>query len=78
MPEELAVDTTVELTTETVPLAGLLKLAGVAESGGHAKHLVQAGLVRVNGCEETRRGAKIRPGDVVEVETAPPARIHVS
>lgn len=71
-------DTTIELTTETIPLAGLLKLAGVADSGGEAKHLVQAGLVRVNGQAETRRGAKIRPGDVVEVASDPPARIRVA
>ena len=71
-------ETTVQLTTESVPLAGLLKLAGVADSGGQAKLLVQAGMVQVNGCEETRRGAKIRPGDVVEVDSDPPARITVA
>lgn len=70
-------ETTVELTTEHVPLAGLLKLAGAADSGGHAKQLVQAGLVCVNGHEETRRGAKIRPGDVVELDVDPPLRIVV-
>lgn len=71
-------ETTVQLTTESVPLAGLLKLAGVADSGGQAKLLVQAGMVQVNGREETRRGAKIRPGDVVEVDSDPPARITVA
>jgi len=71
-------ETTVELATEHVPLAGLLKLAGVADSGGHAKHLVQAGLVRVDGEPETRRGAKIRPGAVVDVDTDPPVRIAVT
>ena len=70
-------ETTVQLTKESVPLAGLLKLAGVADSGGHAKHLVQAGLVRVNGETETRRSSKIRPGDVVDLDTDPPVRITV-
>lgn len=60
-------DTTIRLTTDSITLASLLKLAGVADSGGRAKHLVQGGQVRVNGREETRRGAKIRPGDVVVV-----------
>ena len=71
-------ETTVELTTDSVPLAGLLKLAGVADSGGHAKHLVQSGLVRVNGHVEPRRGKSIRPGDVVEVDADEPLRITVS
>jgi ribosome-associated protein len=72
------VETTVQLTTEFVPLAGLLKLAGAAESGGYAKHLVQAGLVQVNGQRETRRGAKIRPGDIVMIDGDPPVRIVVA
>lgn len=71
-------ETTVELTTASVPLAGLLKLAGIADSGGHAKHLVQAGLVRVNGHEETRRGTSIRPGDVIEIDADEPIRITVA
>jgi ribosome-associated protein len=71
-------ETNVHLTTESVPLAGLLKLAGVADSGGHAKHLVQAGLVLVNGHVETRRGKSIRPGDVVEIDASEPIRITVS
>lgn len=71
-------ETTVRLTTESIALAGLLKLAGVADSGGRAKHLVQEGRVRVNGREETRRGSKIRPGDVVEVIGGETVRILVA
>ena len=71
-------ETTVRLKTESIPLAALLKVAGVAETGGRAKHLVQEGLVFVNGTSETRRGAQIRPGDVVTVETDPPFRIEVA
>lgn len=52
----------------TVTLGQLLKVAGVARSGGAAKHLVRTGKVRVNGAVETRRGRKMSPGDVVEVE----------
>ena len=37
-------------------------------TGGHAKFLIQEGLVKVNGEVETRRGKKLRPNDVVEVE----------
>jgi ribosome-associated protein len=50
-----------------LPLGSFLKLAGAAATGGHAKLLVQAGDVRVNGTPETRRGRTLRLGDVVVV-----------
>lgn len=73
-------ETTIELETEFIPLSALLKLAGVAESGGFAKHLVVEGHVTVNGKPETRRGAKIRPGDdvVVRLPGHPDTTIHVA
>ena len=48
-------------------LGQLLKLAGIAGTGGEAKLLVASGGARVNGEIETRRGRQLRPGDVVEV-----------
>jgi ribosome-associated protein len=71
-------ETSVELTTESIPLAALLKLAGVVESGGHAKQLIQSGFVSVNGEVDTRRGAAIRPGDVVDIDTGERVRITVA
>ena len=50
-----------------LPLGSFLKLAGIAGTGGHAKVLVQAGEVVVNGEVETRRGRTLQPGDVVAV-----------
>ena len=50
-----------------ITLGQALKAAGLAETGGEAKILIQAGEVRVNGQVETRRGRKLREGDVVEV-----------
>lgn len=50
-----------------VPLGSFVKLAGAAQTGGHAKLLVQAGNVRVNGGVERRRGRKLHAGDVVAV-----------
>ncbi len=44
-----------------------LKASNLVGSGGEAKVLVQAGGVRVNGEVETRRGRKLKEGDVVEV-----------
>ena len=46
-------------------LGQLLKAAGLAGSGGEAKHLVQSGSVRVNGEVEVRRGRRLQPGDLV-------------
>jgi ribosome-associated protein len=36
-------------------------------SGGEAKVVIQGGVVRVNGEVETRRGRRLKEGDVVEV-----------
>ena len=56
---------TIKITTEFIKLEGLLKFAGVVETGGEAKLAIQQGDVSVNGEVCTMRGKKIRPGDVV-------------
>ncbi len=48
-------------------LDDVLKFFGIASTGGHAKHLIQSGEVRVNGEVETRRKRRVRDGDSVEV-----------
>lgn len=55
------------LTSEYIELVKLLKLLRIAESGGHAKILVEEGEVFLNGKPEFRKRAKLRPGDVIEV-----------
>lgn len=50
-----------------IELAQFLKLQRVVGTGGEAKLLVQDGQVLVNGEIETRRGRKLKAGDVVEV-----------
>lgn len=50
-----------------ITLGQALKAANVVGSGGEAKILIQTGEVRVNRQIETRRGRKLRKGDVVEV-----------
>lgn len=57
----------IELTDGPIRLGQFLKLAGLAEHGGHAKALLEAEEVQVNGRVETRRGAQLRSGDVVVV-----------
>lgn len=56
------------IRTETIRLGQFLKLAGLALEGGEARELLAAGLVRVNGRVEERRGRKLRAGDVVEYD----------
>ena len=51
-----------------ITLGQALKAANVVGTGGEAKILIQTGEVRVNGNVETRRGLKLREGDVIEVE----------
>jgi ribosome-associated protein len=55
----------VQISGDTIRLGQLLKLSGIAESGGEAKALLADG-VRVNGIAETRRGRQLHDGDVVE------------
>lgn len=54
--------------TEFIKLDALLKFAGLCETGGEAKELVQGGQVRLNGEVCTMRGKKCVPGDVVELD----------
>lgn len=48
-----------------VALCDLLKLAGVVDSGGRAKHVIASGEVTRNGVVETRKTAKIHVGETV-------------
>ncbi len=50
-----------------ITLGQALKAANVVGTGGEAKVLIQAGEVRVNSEVETRRGRKLREGDIIEV-----------
>lgn len=57
----------ISINTEYIKLDQLLKFAGVAENGADAKFIIMDEVVEVNGELETRRGRKIRKGDVVTV-----------
>jgi ribosome-associated protein len=58
----------VEINNEFIRLCDLLKLAGLADSGAQGKHLVADGLVTVDGQAESRKTAKIRPGQGVQCQ----------
>ena len=69
MGEDERVDD-VAITTDTIRLGQLLKLANLVDSGSDAKFLLAGGEVSVNGEPETRRGRQLRAGDVVALGDA--------
>jgi len=52
---------------EYIELIKLLKIMRVSESGGQAKMMVDDGIVFLNGQKESRKRAKLRIGDLIEV-----------
>lgn len=53
---------------EFITLQNLLKVENIVATGGEAKYVIVDGLVQVNGECESRRGRKLRAGDVVTFE----------
>jgi ribosome-associated protein len=59
---------TLTLRGDHITLAQAVKAAGLADTGGQAKHLVREGRVTVNGAVETQPGRKLYPGDRFRVQ----------
>lgn len=59
---------TIQINTEFIKLDSLLKFAGMVETGGEAKELIQAGQVKLNGEVCTMRGKKCVSGDEIELD----------
>ena len=57
-----------EVNTETIQLDQFLKWAGVLESGGQVKLMIEDEMILVNGIVETARRKKLHDGDVVEIK----------
>ena len=55
----------VTIRGDVIRLGQLLKLAGLADSGGEARMMLEQGDVRVNDELEDRRGRQLHDGDVV-------------
>jgi len=53
---------------EFIELHKLLQLIGVAQTGGHAKLLIEDGVVIVDGEIESKKRRKIKSGMKVEVD----------
>jgi ribosome-associated protein len=58
----------IEVNTETIQLDQFLKWAGVLESGGQVKLMIEDEMILVNGIVETARRKKLHDGDVVEIK----------
>ena len=56
-----------KLKEDHIELMKLLKLLRIAQTGGHAKIIVEEGEVVRNGEPEYRKRAKLVKGDVLEV-----------
>lgn len=54
--------------SEYIDLMQLLKAEQIAQTGGHAKMIIEDELVSVNGEVELRKRRKLRKGDIVEVD----------
>lgn len=52
-----------------IELIQLLKVTGIAQTGGHAKMIVDEGTVIRNGEVELRKRAKLLPGDEITINT---------
>lgn len=59
---------TIEISTAHIALGQFLKLAGCIQTGGEAKAFLQTTPVVINGEPDQRRGRKLVPGDIVQVE----------
>ena len=60
--------TTFKINGEYIELLALLKAIGIAQTGGHAKMIVDSGEVLRNGEVELRRRAKCVKGDLIQIE----------
>jgi ribosome-associated protein len=52
-----------------IELIQLLKVIGIAQTGGHAKFIVEDGEVLRNGIVELRKRAKLIPGDKITIDS---------
>ena len=58
----------IKLREDSIKLGQALKAAGLVESGVDAKHVIEDGLVTVNGETAFQRGKKLEDGDVVSYD----------
>lgn len=59
----------IKIETEYIKLDQFLKLADIAQTGGHAKIIISEGLIKVNNEVCLQRGKKLRSGDIIEADS---------
>jgi ribosome-associated protein len=65
----------ISLIGDHITLGQLLKLVGIASTGGEAKMYLEAHNTLVNGEPEDRRGRKLRAGDTVKLSDGREIRV---
>ncbi len=60
--------TEIKIDSEFITLGQFLKFADIIQSGGEAKQFLTSHKVVINGEDDNRRGRKLRPNDVIEIE----------
>lgn len=58
----------IAIHTDYITLGQFLKLSDCISTGGQAKFFLQETVIHVNGEPENRRGKKLVPHDIVNVE----------
>lgn len=58
----------IQITSEYITLGQFLKYVGIIDSGAYAKAFLDENTVLVNNEEENRRGRKLYPGYIVEID----------
>lgn len=56
-----------KINTEYITLGQLLKIENIVGSGGEVKLIINSLDILVNGVKENRRGRKLYPNDLIEI-----------
>ncbi len=59
---------TIQIHSQPIQLDQLLKWAGIIDSGGQVKYLLEQQLININGEIISQRRKKVYPNDIVEIK----------
>lgn len=57
----------IAISTPAINLDQLLKWAGIVDTGGQVKPMLEDGIIKLNGNSVTERRKKVYPGDIIEI-----------
>ena len=57
----------IEIKTDVIQMDQLLKWAGIIESGGQMKFLIEDQVIKLNQVLVTEKRKKVFPGDILEI-----------